>query len=439
MPVRFRLTTLLILILSLSLCGARFGFSTTMAEAASPTNHPAQTQELGKLLREKRYIELESKLGVSSPSSSGDAFFTGVLANRQNRITKSIDLLEPLRRDKLAVDRRQVLLRTLADDYVKSYQYGKATQAYTELLGGSTAGMSVRERHDVESTLSIVRSLGDAPQLSAGHEAVDIPVTRNAAGLIEAPVTVSGSEQPWVFDTGASFSCITRSFASRLGLTISQQSGITQGVSGDDMTIHTAVIPELQIGQAKVHNVVVMVFEDKDLAVPELKLQINGIIGYPVLEALKKVTFTRDGRFLAGDNNESVVRDSSALFMEELTPLVSVGCSGTPCLMVLDTGGVHTVLSARYWAAHKDSLGPASINSRTLTGAGGSKKVPGYKVASLTLTLSGVPFTLHDVDVLSEAAGTDDDDFYGVLGQDVLKTVRSYTFDFGSMRFSVEQ
>jgi hypothetical protein len=438
MAIRPGFTTLLVVISTLALCGAHLGFSTAMAQTIPPINSPTQMQELGELLREKRYIELESKLRISSSSLSGNTFFKGILANRQNQISKSIDLLEPLRRNEPAADRKQILLRTLADDYVKSYQYRKATQAYSELLGEGTTGMSVRERHDVESTLSVVRSLGDALPQSTNHELVDVPTKRNAAGLIEAPVTVSRSEQPWVFDTGAGFSCISRSFASRLGLTISEQSGITQGVSGDDIPIHTAVIPELQIGQAKVHNVVAMVLEDKDLAVPELKLQINGIIGYPVFEALKKITFTRDGRFLAGDNNESAVRDASALFMEELTPLVSVGCSGTPCLMELDTGGVHTFLTARYWAAHKNSLGPASINSRPLTGAGGSRQVPDYKVASLTLTVSGVPFTLHDVDVLSEPAGTDDDDFYGILCQDVLKTFRSYTFDFGSMRFSAE-
>ncbi len=411
-----------------------------MAQTPTSTGKFAQFEELGQLLREKQYIQLESqlrsRLRTEVIPKTDLAFFSGVLANRQNQISKSIGLLEPLRSQKVMTERRQIVLRTLADDYVKSYQYKKATQAYTELLDGSVSGMSARERKDIESTLSVVRLLGDALPQNVEHQPVDIPTKRDAAGLIEAPVTISGKEQPWVFDTGAGFSVISRSFASSLGLPISQQSGITQGVSGDDVTLHTAVIPELQIGRAKVHNVVVLVLEDKDLAVPELKLQIHGIIGYPVFQALKRITFAKGGRFFAGNDGETSGPNASELFMDELTPLVSVGCAGVPCLMQLDTGSAHSFLTFRYWAAHKKDLGAASIGSHTLTGAGGSLQVPDYKVASLTLTLADIPFTLHNVDVLSKPAGTDEDDFYGILGQDALKAFRSYTLDFGSMRFS---
>ncbi len=233
--------------------------------------------------------------GTSSELSQSTDRRMPPLANRQNQISTFIGLLEPLRSDKLITDREQILLRTLADDYVKSYQHKTAAQAYTELLNSSAAGMSAREHKDVESTLSIVRLLGNALPQNIEHQPVDIPTKRDPAGLIEAAVTISGKEQPWVFDTGAGFSVISRSFASSLRLPTSQQSGITQGVSRDDVTVHTAVIPELQIGRARVHNVVVLVLEDKDLAVPELKLQISGIIGTPSSKPLRGSPLRRMG------------------------------------------------------------------------------------------------------------------------------------------------
>ena len=106
-------------------------------------------------------------------------------------------MLEPLRSEKVITDREQILLRTLADDYVKSYQYKRAAQAYTELLNSSAAGMSAREHKDVESTLSIVRLLGNALPQNIEHQPVDIPTKRDPAGLIEAAATISGKEQPW--------------------------------------------------------------------------------------------------------------------------------------------------------------------------------------------------------------------------------------------------
>lgn len=103
---------------------------------------------------------------------------------------------------------------------------------------------------------------------------------------------------------------------------------------------------------------------------PELKLQISGIIGYPVFQALEKITFEKDGRFVAGNDSEAAGRNASALFMDELTPLVSVGCSGVPCLMQLDTGAAHSFLTFRYWTAHKNDLSTASIGTHSDGGRG---------------------------------------------------------------------
>ena len=62
-----------------------------------------------------------------------------------------------------------------------------------------------------------------------------------------------------------------------------------------------------------------------------------------------------------------------------------------------------------------------------------------YREAPLTLYAGGAPLTLHYVQVLTEpldAAAIDDT--YGILGMDALEELKSYTFDYRTMRFGVK-
>jgi hypothetical protein len=54
------------------------------------------------------------------------------------------------------------------------------------------------------------------------------------------------------------------------------------------------------------------------------------------------------------------------------------------------------------------------------------------------LDVGGTTVRAHYIQVLSQPLGTAAlDDVYGVLGVDVLDQLRSYTFDYRTMRFSV--
>jgi hypothetical protein len=111
-------------------------------------------------------------------------------------------------------------------------------------------------------------------------------------------LTVDGVRGSWLLDTGANFSVVTKSFAKRLGLrALPGFTQTTSGISGIENPLQVAVMPTLEMGGAELHNVVVLIFDDANLNVSLGKeaYQIQGIIGYPVFQALGVITFLHEG------------------------------------------------------------------------------------------------------------------------------------------------
>src|SRR5262249_2140484 len=106
------------------------------AYAYPQSKSPDVAAELDTLLANKQYPQLEQALMTVSPALSQEsrAFFVGIMANRLNRVQKSLGLLEPAISSLLINNpkRGEIALCTLADDYAKNFRYGDATRVYVE-------------------------------------------------------------------------------------------------------------------------------------------------------------------------------------------------------------------------------------------------------------------------------------------------------------------
>jgi predicted aspartyl protease len=276
------------------------------------------------------FPELARAVEMMPPSADRD-YFGGVLANRQGHVKESITVLEKVlpQIESSNPARGAIALNTLADDYMKLYRYADAVRVYEQLLHGFASQMDAIERKSVEDDYHVAVLLKDAPPQTIAFQApVDVPTNRNPVlGSFDAKVTANGIGESWILDTGANLSTVSASFARKLGVSLSKDTAQTQGITGAENPLHTAILPELKIGGAVVHNVVLLVLDDANLNVPTGKTthyQIQAILGYPVMQALERITFTHDGHFLAGP--DSPTSDNGArLYMNELTPLLECG------------------------------------------------------------------------------------------------------------------
>ena len=404
-----------------------------------------QTQDypanLDVLLQQRQYIELEHSLlsTASGLPPLSRAYFQGVLANRINHVQKSFLLLEPLIPSLLVINplRAEIALCTLADNYAKSFRYAKAARFYLQAdrLAEQQEKTSECRAAKEASRWSL---LSNAPrQTVATTGAFTIPGKRDSFGLFQVPVTSGNYSGSWIVDSGANLSVVSQSVANKLGLETSTGSDTAQGIAGLFVSVRTAVIPEIRLGPALLRNVAVLVVDDSELSFSKLDYRIEGCLGLPVLAALDKVTFYRDGRIdFSPYKVPSNKTSSHNFFLDTFTPLIVADFGSGKQLFTLDTGSMGTILSAQFY---KESRGIIYVGEQVgleLLGAGGTLMFPARQISSLTVEFGGTCTSIKDISVLTGATRLPDE-FYGNVGEDALSSFSSFTLDFHAMDFRV--
>ncbi|HEY0306685.1 MAG TPA: aspartyl protease family protein [Acidobacteriaceae bacterium] len=384
-----------------------------------------------------RALELSVQAMTASPERD---YFSGVLANRTGQIDESIRLLNsalPAVRT-TSPARAAIALQALADDYNKRFQYGKAEQAYEDLLANFPNQLKADQLQGTKDDAGVARILRSAPvQTIVRNGPTRLKTKRNPLGLINVSLTVNGVKEAWLLDTGANLSVVTKSFAKRLGLTLLPGTGqALAGLTGIENPLRVALIPTLQMGGATLHNVVVMVLDDSNLRVGPGKdsYQIQGILGYPVFEALGTITFLHDGGFESVETTQPN-KDGARMYMKLLTPVIEGSVEGEQLPFSFDTGAQGTNLLVRYYNRfHNESSTWTKAENKSF-GAGGGVQRTIYVQPRVRLGIGNKTVTLKNIPIFTSASGSDIDELYGNLGQDVVAGFDSFTFDFAAMKF----
>lgn len=430
-----------LLALALVFCGSAFAQQAASKPGRAVAAQLPGTAELDGYVKNLRYPELARAVSAMPPSDDRD-YFAGILANRENRLDPSIALLEKAapRLSKGYPSRAAVALHALADDYVKSYRYREAVRVYEDLLKNFSGQLDKEELQSTRDDFAAISVLRNAPPqtISFGGDIV-LPTHRSQVlGTIDADLTVNGVTGSWILDTGANFSTVSSSFAKKLGVEPLKGVAQTQGITGAENKMQLAILPELKLGGATVRNVVLLVLDDSNLNVSIGKgshYQINAILGYPVLQALGRVTFMKDGSLLAGPTSPSLT-GGARIFMNMLVPLLQCQVEGRDVLFSFDTGADNSFFSVRYRNEFSSELKGLTQSRYAIGGAGGNREMSAYYLPEAKLGVGTTMVYLEKVPVLP-ALGTDSDKFFGNLGRDVTDAYGSFTIDFTNMRFEL--
>jgi predicted aspartyl protease len=409
--------------------------------SADGTSRPGPAAAATDLDRFVATFELEplARTLASMPPSADRDYFAGVLANRENRLADSVPLLERALPElkRLQPARAAIALRTLADDFVKLYRYADALRPCAQLHERFGSYLDRAARRSSEDDCNTVRLLRRAPPQTVSFDGpVDLATQRNRVlGTLDTTLSTGGVSAAWILDTGANFSAVSSSFARRLGLRLSKDTARTQGITGAENELRVAVLPELRLGGATVRDAVLLVLSDEALNVPagRSRYQIEAVLGYPVLQALGRLTFTADGHLLAGPGSPSA--DGGApLYMNWLMPLVECEVQGRRVPFSLDTGADASLFSARFAREFPDLVRDLPRKPHAIGGAGGVRELSAVFLPDIRLVVGATTATLHEVPVLPEL-GTDLDKVFGNLGRDLTDPYRRFTVDFAAMRF----
>jgi hypothetical protein len=414
---------------------------------------------LQNLLADHQFLALKAQLDKMEPEQA--QLYRGILANRDNDLKASIELLEPLA-DKVAASgntgQEKLLRKALAEDYLRLGDWTKAAKAYETLDTRLQGKLSADERNEIEMPLKLLPlAQANAPMTVEPCDPFKLQVMRNPLGLTDIPVYVDARPHSWMLDPTSPFNLISRSLAKEAGLKVSDEFATIRTLTGRPMQVHVTVIPRFTVGgRLTLRNMTVFVFEDADYYYPESKYQVEGVLGYPALSAMGSVTITSNAtvevrpatQILPADKDD-LLSGGARFFLDGDQVMVALSKdsdlpaepkAGDERMFVVDAAGQQTYLTARYYDEH---IGDFAGQKMELFAIPGSQSLPpqqAYIAETIPLTAGPVTVNVHYVQVLTQPLGDSGlDDVYGVLGVDVLDQLKAYTFDYRTMRFGVRQ
>lgn len=357
-----------------------------------------------------------------------------VLDNVFNRCEKSrskIDLL--LKNHGLPDSLRFSLLKIKVDNAVRLFRYNEAAATVSQILSHHSGLLDSLGLADFNNSLKIWTALKDVPpQAIKVKQAVRIKMEKDVAGLNNLRLSAGGTDGSFIFDTGANLCTASQSTALRFKMKLLPEEIEVGAVTGKTVLAHLAVCSTLNLDSIVMHNVIFLVLPDTDLSFPQISYQINGILGYPVIQAFNEVTITKDGYFIV-PKREKAFHEKPNLAMDGLLPLVEI--DGHP--YSFDTGADHTTLYHAFYADNKAGIqGNYSLQKITFGGAGGAVSSDGYSI-SHTFRIAGQKVSLENIQVLIEKTNPEEV-LFGNIGQDIIGRFNEMTLNFRKMFLMLE-
>jgi hypothetical protein len=247
---------------------------------------------------------------------------------------------------------------------------------------------------------------------------------------LQIPIEVGGETYSFIFDTGANISLVSMSYARKLRMRVFETEIDVGGIAGTTVKSRLGHLNVMRLGKALIKDAIFLVMEDKDLNIQGL--QLNAILGYPVISALREVTLTRSGRLLIPATPRA--KGPQNLAMEGLTPLVQATYRDRKFTFALDTGADRSLFYPplfKEWGA--EIAGEYELGSESVTGVGTRREIPAYRLKNAVLEVAGKKGVLPQVPVLTQFTNEKSRYFFGNLGQDFFGQFPSMTLNFERM------
>ncbi|HVN94677.1 MAG TPA: retropepsin-like aspartic protease [Terracidiphilus sp.] len=419
---------------------------------------------LRNLLADHQYMRVQAQLDQLPPEAA--QFYRGILANRSNQLQQSVELLEPLVDAVTAsgdTEREKMLRMTLAEDYLRLGDWTKAAQAYQILDDRLGAKLTPGEQDEIEMPLKMLPLVKDNPPVTIDPcEPFRLQVSNDPLGLIDVPVFIDARSHSWMLDPTAPFNLISRSIAQYVGLEISENSATIRTLTGRPIEVHSTVIPRLTIGgRLTLHNVTAFVFKDDDYSFPDSGYRVEGVLGYPALAAMGRITVADNtiqvdpAKEADAPADQDRLNTGAQFYLDGDEIIVALGRTWDHAtdsdsqaaasssasdndyrMFAIDAGGQQTYLTSRWFNEHAAEFNGKKMEPFSFPGMDSGPR-SAFVAETVPLAIGNKTVELHYIPVLPQPLGSAArDDVYGVIGIDGLDQLNSYTFDYRTMRFS---
>lgn len=395
---------------------------------------PSDFPKLYQHLLEQDYFSLKQGLRAEDTTltESEKKYLQAFVFNAFNQLEESNTILDAILSNKGTnfPDSLKIgLWRLKQDNAVKQFHYKEAKEALTFLLNNFKKQLTKDDITNYENALQLWTALENAPEQKATlSKDLNLTMQTDMAGLKTLPITSDSITVPFIFDTGANLSTVTYSVAKKWNMIIYPDTIQVGSITGQKVPARIGLASSLYLDHVHFANVAFLVLEDEALSFPQIDYQIYGILGYPVMQALKQITLTKANEFSVPKFSSKYSGEQN-FAMHNLDPIIQLNGKH----FKLDTGADETLLFKKYFEENKvlisENHTPETIN---LGGAGGQTDKEGYKI-DYVIRYKNRDVTLRNIPVLKEDITADWSVYYGNIGQDFIQQFRSMTLNFEDM------
>jgi predicted aspartyl protease len=255
-----------------------------------------------------------------------------------------------------------------------------------------------------------------------------IPLIWNKFGCQSAVVVVGGVKSAWFVDTGAEIAVVRAGLAKRMGVRILTDN-VGMGTTTATVSGQTGIIDRLEIGDAVVENLPVLILPDAQLDVPGVG-QIDGILGLQLMVAFGRVAWVDGGvAFALGEAAPKAAAAAPRIYWQEEGVGVPVRTARGIMGAFLDTGANKTDWRMGGTALLDPSqVGSASEHVRHVGGAGGVVELRERRLENIRFHLGREPIRLAAVSLSADKRGA------AKVGMDAVSQFDTFILDFETMR-----
>ncbi|MFC1554944.1 retropepsin-like aspartic protease [candidate division KSB1 bacterium] len=386
--------------------------------------------EMMTLLNERDFFKLSAKLSLLEVSESPEIqFFTAAAENAFNNLQSSNEIISDLLSESSLPDSLNYKLYALKmNNHLRLYQYREAFDTASIIMDAPAGEIDPVVVSDIENTSKILKAISDIPPQNVNIKNSSTIVIENG----RIPVDFDGEMRNYIFDTGANFSLVIQSEAVELGLDI-RKAGVEVGTSTDiKIYADIAVAGKLTIGNIDYDNVVFLVVPDEMLTFPG-GYKIPGIIGFPVIEAMKEIRFRKDGTLEIPESPSQ--QDISNIALDELDILTLVEYGADSLICRLDSGANATALYEPFLEKYYASVTADQVIDTLVTGGvGGNIKMPVYNMENVKVKIGNKEIVIPNTSVYTRPVTSEENNYlYGNIGIDVLHNFDEYIINFLTM------
>jgi len=357
--------------------------------------------------------------------------------NRPKISNENISILFKDYENEMSKTTKKDLLLIELSNSVKLYEYGKVNEISNLLITDYKDVISENELFGIKNNNIIWEAVKNVPKQEIEFkDDSKLKITRNSIGLKTIELKSENKSHPFIFDTGANISTVTQTQAEALNLKIIDVKVSVSTITGKRVDSKVGIASELSIGNMVFKNVIFLVFPDEALYIPQVNFQLNGILGFPVIEAMKEIHFMKnDELYIPVSRNNNY---NSNLAIAYLTPIINLRDSVGEMHFSFDTGASTTSLYISYYEKYKSKIDSSYSKTKiSFAGAGGGTEVEGYNI-DFSPIINGENTHLPYVALYTDKGKANNLNYYGNIGQDLISKFDKMILNFDKMYIHFE-